>query len=49
MMVARERSVIYLVVVFNINNITYKVLLGTGAGSSYASSALLEKTEHAAS
>ena len=43
MMVATEGSVIYPVVVVNVNNVTCRALLDTGAGSSYASSALLKK------
>ena len=43
MMAATEGSVIYPVVVVNVNNILCRALLDTGAGSSYASSALLGK------
>ena len=43
MMVASEGSVIYHVVVVKVNNITYRALLDTGAGSFYASSSLLQK------
>ena len=42
-MVATEGSVIYPVVVVRVNNITCRALLDTGAWSSYAHSALLEK------
>ena len=42
-MVATDGSVIYLVVVVKVNNITCRVFLDTGPGNSYASSALLEK------
>ena len=42
-MAAAEGSVIYPVVVVKVNSITCRALLDTGAGSSYASSALLEK------
>ena len=43
MMVATEALVIYPAVVVKVNNITCRALLDTGAGSSYASSALLEE------
>ena len=43
MTVATEGSVMYPVVVVKVNNITCRPLLDTGAGSSYTSSALLEK------
>ena len=43
MMAATEGSVIYPVVVVKANNILCRALLDTGAGSSYASSALLGK------
>ena len=43
MMVASEESVLYPLLVAKVNNITRRALLDTGAGSSYASSALLEK------
>ena len=43
MMAATEGSVIYPVVVVKVNNIPCRALLDTGAGSSYASSALLGK------
>ena len=43
MMAATEGSVIYPVVVVKVNNITCRTLLDTGAGSSYGSSAPLEK------
>ena len=40
-MVATEGSVIYVVVVVEVNNVLCRALLGTGAGISYASSTLL--------
>ena len=43
MMAATEESVIYPVVVVKVNNILCTALLDTGAGSSYAPSALLGK------
>ena len=43
MMVATEGSVIYPVMVFKVNNITCRTLIDNGAGSSYVSSAPLEK------
>ena len=43
MMAATGGSVIYPVVVVKVNNILCRALLDTGAGSSYASSALLGK------
>ena len=42
-MVATEGSVIYVVVVVEVNNVLCRALLGTGAGISYASSTLLGK------
>ena len=42
-MVATEGSVIYLIVVVKVSNITCRASLDTGAGSSNASSPLLEK------
>ena len=39
MMLDNEGSVVYLVVVVKVNNITCRALLGTGAGISYTSSA----------
>ena len=41
MMVATEGSVIYLVVVVEVNNALCRALLDTGAGISYASSTIL--------
>ena len=41
MMAATEASVIYPVFVVKVNNILCRALQGTGAASSYASSALL--------
>ena len=41
MMVATEGSVIYLVVVVEVNNALCRALLDTGAGTSYASSTIL--------
>ncbi|XP_028415664.1 uncharacterized protein LOC114539027 [Dendronephthya gigantea] len=40
---ASNRSVVYPVVVVNINGVKCRALIDTGAGSSYASSALLDK------
>ena len=49
MMVATEESVLYPVVVVKEYNITCRPLLDNGTGSSYESSALLEKNGNIAS